>query len=410
MKRLENGERRAEREARGDSFLKRIAQLGGVVAMLVVAGGAAVGCAAEADGTDGDFAAVDSLSQGMHSEYWRQWGGGNTADTQINSDPTICANKTGDSLIAVRNSDGKYYVKRRTIIGSTSWKKFGDKQFASSVSCTMQTPYPGTSNLFLLAGKGVDNRLYVLEGTLPPSQSSTPPPPEANWTGAWAEVSATTYATNALPALASNRNRIALVFVNGNRVRAHHQMLPYASNKWNATPVQSPTFPAGVTVSGVPAITYLGGTVNKFAVMVRGVAEGTAGLYWIYYNGTSFEGTWIKAFVPYRVDSDAAMEWDHHFNALTVYFRSGNSVLQTSVTNPGEIGAWAFWPIPHSTSNTTIHGAPRVVYGGGAAESNRVAVVRGFGPGTPFRLSERDILIAETTRDSVNIDPRVPPY
>ena len=90
----------------------------------------------------------------------------------------------------------------------------------------------------------------------------------------------------------------------------------------------------------MPAITFISGSINKLLVMVRGTSDGVAGLYWIFFNGTVFGGSaWNQAFTGgVTVSSDPALEYDRDNGAVTLYFRSGNDVLQISVTQPGEFG------------------------------------------------------------------------
>lgn len=367
-------------------------------------GVAVVGCGGgvegEEAGDEGPPAKIETRTQDLHSDAWRDWSSGMSADTAIDTDPSICSNQVG-YFVTVRNSDQRYYVRRTVQQTNPAWKQFGTRQFASAPTCTMQQPYPGSSNKFLLAGKGTDNRVYVVEGLLP---TATPgvSPPNPDWTGSWAEVSSTQYTgNNGRPALGSNGERVVLAFLNGSRVNARNQTLPYSGSGWSSPPAQSPVFPSGVAVSGIPAITYISGSTDKFVVMVRGVASGGSGLYWIHFNGTAFEGDWAQGFVPYAVDSDPAMDWDTTYDALTVYFKSGSDILQTSVTNPGSLGVRPFYAIPRG-SGTAVLGAPRAVFGGGV-EGMRAAAVRGYGPQTTQQ--NRGILLTETFSHASPLDP-----
>jgi len=329
-------------------------------------------------------------TQALHENAWRNWSS-REASTAINDEPTICSNTVG-YVVGVRNSDQRYYLKRTSFSTNPNWKQFGTKTFSSPPSCSMQYAYPDTNPLFLLAGKGTDNRIYVIEGTLPTATDLVPPNPD--WTGPWAQVSSSEFSgsSNGRPALGTNNSRVVLTYLNNNRIYARYRNLPYGSNSWSSV-VTAPQFPAGVTVTGIPAITYVRGSTNRFTIMVRGTNAGATGLYWIYFTGTAFQGSWGQAFIPGTISSDPAMEYDTVYNALTLYYRSGNEVIQTSVAHPGELGSRPFWPIPNLAS-TTVLGAPRVVFGGGI-EGNRAAVIRGHDSAIPTANKNRGHLLAE---------------
>ncbi len=381
-------------EVRSRAVLERFTRSKAALAATLALGVALAGCGGVVDGDaededEDESAELGTRTQDLRSDAWRTWSSA-SADTAIDTDPSICSNQVG-YFVTVRNSDQRFHVRRTVQQTNPAWKQFGTRQFASAPTCTMQQPYPGSGNKFLLAGKGTDNRVYVVEGLLPAAAPGAPPP-NPDWTGSWTEVSSTQYSgNNGRPALGSNGSRVVLAFLNGSRVNARNQTLPYSASSWSSPPAQSPVFPSGVTVSGIPAITYISGSTNKFVVMVRGLTSGGAGLFWIYFNGTSFDGDWTQAFIPSAVDSDPAMDWDTTYNALTVYFRSGNEIIQTSVTLPGGLGVWPFYPIPASSS-TVILGAPRAVFGGGI-EGIRSAVVRGYDSQTP--QSNRGLLLSE---------------
>lgn len=375
---------------RPSECFKRFARSGAVLAGAFALSATAVGCGGGVDGAEGEAFEIETRAQDLKPEHWRQWSS-TTAATAINTDPAICSNKVG-FLLTVRNSDQKYYVRRTVLAENPTWDDVGNRQFLSAPSCTMQEPYPGDDNKFLLAGKSTDNRIYAVEGVLP--NPTGPVPPLPTWTGAWAQVSSTQYSgsSNARPAIGSNGSRVVLTFVNSNRVYAHYRTLPYSSSSWSSR-VSAPVFPQGVTTNGIPAITYMSGSTNKFVVLVRATAGGSTGLYWIYFNGTSFEGNWSQGFVPFAVDSDPAMEWDNIHDALTIYFKSGNEVLQTSISGPGGIGVWPFYSIPQQPG-TVILGAPRAVFGGGI-EGIRSAVVRGYDSNLSSSNQSKGILRTE---------------
>lgn len=92
----------------------------------------------------------------------------------------------------------------------------------------------------------------------------------------------------------------------------------------------------------------------------------------------------------HSVDSDPALEYDHEYDALSVYFRSGNEIKHTTVVGPGNIGSEPIWIIDQPSS-AFMWGAPRVVWGGGT-EGNRTLIVRGFLASTPNNLKSKTSL------------------
>jgi hypothetical protein len=353
----------------------------------------AVGCSAgtSAEAGPGDHTETRALS--LQSDDWEAWRR-TTATANITNSPAICSNRKGFFVTVQHASpDSRFYVKTWFFVENPEWKQFGTRQFASPPTCAMQYPYPSNDPKLLLAGKSTDNRIYVVEGELPEADSQVAPNPD--WTGPWTQVSAATYtgSTSGRPALASSGSRVVLTYVNVNRLYAFHRALPFA-HSWTG-PVAAPAFPTDVSSTGIPAITYMAGSTNKFVIMVQGRVGATGGLYWIYFNGTAFQGSWARAFVPLAVESDPALEYDPEWGALTVYFQSGNAILQTSVHTPGEIGVYPFEPIANP-SGAVIYGSPRAVFGGGI-EGLRAAIVKGYDPLVPPEQQMRGFFLTEVT-------------
>jgi hypothetical protein len=268
--------------------------------------------------------------------------------------------------------------------------------FASPPTCIMQRPYPNHDNLFVVAGKGTDNTLYAAEGNEVATYDGSPPV-NPNGTGAsgaiaWTQIGLTTYSGDyGRPALASNSSQVALFYINNNRVYARYRALPYSSSSW--APMggkQGPLLP--YASGGVPGVVYLPGGTNKYVVFARTVgSDAVVRVYYVYFDGTNFESSWHgPIFIPYSVDSDLAAEHDPAYNALTIYFRSGSNIIQTSVPDASAIGAYPFYPVRAVEPSALVIGAPRVNYSGGL-EQFRVVVVRGYTGTTP--LVNRGILI-----------------
>lgn len=374
--------------------LERLARSGAVFAGAVALVASALGCSGEGP----QAAEMDTVTQDLREGAWKPWFTGLFATTDLNSDPAICnvRNNLAYFLVA-QTTASQYQIRSFGRTANPSWAAAGMRTFNSAPACTPER-FPGTTDgRFLIAGRASqDGRIYVAQGL----QGANPPgsavPPNPTFTIPFTQINTTGFTgSNGHPALATNDSRVVLAFKNGSRVTVHQQSLPYSATNWSAA-INSPSFPAGVTVSGVPAITFMSGTTNRFVVMVRGVnSSGVAGLYWIFFTGTSFVGTsWNQAFTGgVTVSSDPALEYDRDYGALTLYFRSGNDVLQTSVTQPGELGIRTYVPIPNF-SNAVLRGAPRAAWPAGI-EGIRTVIIRGFNDFVTANRN-RHIMSAET--------------
>lgn len=356
-----------------------------------VLGVALAGCAT-GDGSERQNPEIAALRQAVGTpgmaasgvDAWRSWGLQET-DTPIDSDPALCSNLGAGFFVVTRNADLRYYVRMTFVVTNPEWKQFGLRQFVSSPSCVFQQPFFSLSDLpsdqlFLMAGKSTDGRIYTIEGTLVGGGTEFPLNPD--WTGPWVQVSPTQYSpTNGHPALGSDRNRVVVTFLNDNRIHAHAQTLPYTSGPAGWGPrIDGPTLPSGVTANGVPAIVYVGGATNRFVVMVRGVSGGVPGLYWIYFDGTAFLGNWSRLSIPEVVDSDPSLEWDGHNDTITVYFKTvDNRITQTSAHRVEDLGVYPLHLVDELEDNFVILGAPRAVFGASIEPNGlRGVVARGY--------------------------------
>ncbi|HTV22562.1 MAG TPA: hypothetical protein VMG12_27930 [Polyangiaceae bacterium] len=386
----------------GDSTRGSVARLARGAALFAAATAllaGAAGCSGAEPVEADEFA---TRTGDLAADQWKNWSAGLFADTDLMSDPALC--NVGNSLaffLVAQNTDSLYYLRSFGRFPNPSWKRFGARiLFDSAPTCTSQTLLPSTDDKFILAGRSTDGKIYALEGVQPAVTGPTPANPD--WTGGWMPVSNTVYAGNdGKPALSSDGSRIVLAFeknrtVGGStisNVLVHTQTLPYASNKWNATPIMSPDIP--VRVSGIPAITYMSGTTNEFVIMVRG-SSSSGPLYWIYFNGTTFEGSWANVPIG-EVSSDPSLEYHHAQGALTLYFRRRNEIMQTSVPTPDWIGGY---PIEAITKheNEVFSGSPRAMTPAGI-EGTRSVIVRGYNDSVSSNLN-RHILRTESIGDA----------
>jgi hypothetical protein len=382
-------------EARNRAGLRgafaRLARTGaalGAAALLV----SAAGCSSYDASEDPQ---LDTVSDDLREGAWKPWFTGLFATTDLNSDVSLCnvRNNLAYFLVA-QTTASQYQVRSFGRIANPSWSTISTRTFNSAPTCTPER-FPGTTDgRFLVAGRNsADGRIYVAQGLQGPNPAGSGTPPNPTFTIGFTQINTTSFTgSNGHPALATSNSRVALAYKNGNRVSVHRQTLPYSASNWGAA-INSPLLPTGVTAAGVPAIVFMSGSFNKFVVMSRGTSGGVDGLYWIFFNGNTFEGTWTQAFTPVTVSSDPTLEYDRSFNALTLYFRSGNEVLQTSVTQPGEFGIRTYVGIPN-LSNASLRGAPRAAWPAGI-EGTHTVVIRGA---NDFVTSNRNrhIMSAET--------------
>jgi hypothetical protein len=355
------------------------------------------GCALSDEGSEGADAALASTEQAIGTpgmamtgiEAWRSLSPYATA-TVIDTDPALCSNKGVGFFIATRNQDQRYYVKAMRYTQNPVWKQFGARQFVSAPSCAFEEPmvdFDAGSDAFLMAGKSLDNRIYVVPGVWVGAVVEEPPDnffhANPDWTGAWTQVSATQYpGQNGLPAVGANGSRAVVVFLNSNRIHAHAQSLPFVNTTaaWGAR-IDGPVLPTGVTGTGVPAITYQGGGTNRFVIAVRGVLGGSGVLYWTYFDGTAFVGGWSQIPTSAPVDSDPSLEWDFLNDTVTVYYRTGQRITQTSAHEARDLGVYPYHLVDEAGEDTVVLGAPRAVFGASIEVSGiRGVIARGWEP------------------------------
>ncbi|HTQ06172.1 MAG TPA: hypothetical protein VMI54_20060 [Polyangiaceae bacterium] len=314
--------------------------------------------------------------------------GNSTRNLTISTDPSLCSNHPSSFLGIVRDdTDSTYYVD--WVVHPTFnslWTEVGTRAFSSSPTCVFENPFrfsnPPTDFKFIVAGKGTDNKIYAVPG----HQTSSNPQPA--WDSTWTEAKTSsetspTYSGNyGRPAVASNGSLIAMVFMNSDRkIHVRTRATPYASHTWS-TIKDGPALPTGVTSDGIPAIAYDRGAnaspINKFVVAVTGVASGTAGVYWIYFDGTNWGSSWNSVFLtPFAVQSDPSLEYDDQSNALSLYFKtSSNTILSTSSVQPEDFGVDPIEAVGIDPPGAVA--APRAVFGAGYERGLRTVLTRGW--------------------------------
>jgi hypothetical protein len=405
--------------ARGFGSGERWLRAGARCVTGAVFGLAAMGCSGMETDTQGGES-VATQSDQLETNLWRGFGDppGNpshpeypvAAPTPIAANPVVCSNKGGFTNIFIRDNNDHYQGRTMALedgVGTGPWSgAIGSTQFWSSPSCAMLYPtYNATAktdNTILLAGKGFDNRIYgqLLFGDSTSSGPSDPVSPPAQTT--WVALSNTQYVgdTNGFPATAANGSRMVVAFRNGNTIYAQNHSLPFTFTPWGGAQA-APALPFGVTLTGVPAITYVGASTNAFVVVIKSTTAGV--IYWASYSGTAWVGGWNREQLPHTLTSDPAMEWVDNvypdstsYVALTLYFRDETKqVVQTSVQSPSQFAGGSYFYIPDSDAGSTILGTPSAVFGGGLEAGIRTVIVQGYTPATPQALQSSWYLITE---------------
>jgi hypothetical protein len=385
--------------------LVRLSGRAGGAALALALSAPATGCSPRANG---DVSETATLSEGLGSDDWRNWSTLFTAGFDYYEDPGVCSNVRASSTVAVlRDSDRKYWLRNVVQYQNSDWALFDGREFVSPPACAMLSTFPYSStnpNHMLVSGKGTDNRIYVLVGTIPIPNWLNPSPPAQTFNNPpipspWNRLSSTTYPSGeGHPAVASSGTRSVVVFrARSNlqqRIHVHNRANPFGA--WSAR-LTAPGLPSGVIPVGTPTITFIANASNdlydnKFVIMSR---TQTGGLVWALYDGQNTftdltpgpdTNYWGEAFVPFSLVSDPAVEWDPEQNFLTVYYMTltgtpdgGPRILNTTVPDPGSIGAYPSWFIdPSHVENPTFLGSPKVTMGGGRESARRMPVIRGY--------------------------------
>jgi hypothetical protein len=268
------------------------------------------GCGSEADGYD----VADSAGTASEELQYGASGGGDVfareslikpyaagvPNISATLDPALCGNKTYMYMVATRDDSRRDRVLSHMEHRGSAWRVQDDdvnnpRLFQTRPACAMIEDSSNGSARYVLVGKGDDNKLYHSTGTLPKANFSTsswvPPTPTVQQD--WVAINSQVYpgvsgvdAVAADPAMATNSTAIALTWISGTTVWAHHHPLPYAGSNWQAR-VSAPALPNGYVPVGTPAITWIGGFAQSFHVVVRGTKNGTSRFFETYFGYTA---------------------------------------------------------------------------------------------------------------------------
>lgn len=399
---------------------------------MILSCAAALGCGSVAEG-EGD--AVATGSEGLLPEAWRNFGhltntkqkphepmSATNVSFPIADEPIAFATLPLMSTVAVRNSsDKKYYLRTIITYNDSPWAKFDGKAFSSPPAATHFAAYSDGSAVpnpysFVIAGKhtsiagNADSaKIFAMVGTAyNGADSANPQPPTA---GSWVQIGTQAYTNpgEGYPALSTSGSRVVMALrafdnspgVNQQRIFTFHRSTS-AAGVWSSR-ISAPLFPSGMVPVGTPALAYLkdaadSAHANKFVIMTR---LQSGGLAWIHYNPSVINpwGTWFQAFIPTALTSDPAVDWDPTHKIMTLYYKITNGdgqteVVNTSVPNPGGLGAYPFYFIDQ-LGDATLHGSPRATMGGGREVTRRMLVFRGYTPSTPVAERDRTIVYAQ---------------
>jgi len=398
----------------------------------VALGSATLGCSSVAEG---ERESVGVNASSLTPEAWRNFGhltntkqkphepmSGTNVSFPIADEPIAFSTVPLMSTVAVRNSsDKKYYLRTIITYNDSLWAKFDGKAFSSPPAATHFAAYSDGASIpnpysFAIAGKhtsiagNADSaKIFVMIGTAyNGADSANPQPPTA---GTWAEISSHAYTNpgEGYPALSTSGSRVVLALravdsspgVNQQRIFTFHRSTS-AGGTWSSR-ISAPLFPSGMVPVGTPALAYLkdaedSSYANKFVIMTR---LQSGGLAWILYNPSAVNawGSWLQAFIPTPLTSDPAVDWDPTHKIMTLYYKitagdGQTEVVNTSVPNPGGIGAYPFHYIDQ-LGNATLYGSPRATMGGGREVTRRMLVFRGYMPETPVSERDRTIVYAQ---------------
>jgi hypothetical protein len=287
-------------------------------------------------------------------------------------DPAACSGQDSSIAVFMRDSNGRYRASHIMRPEATAtWHTWGanigaTKTFTTRPACVMRETSGSGGQGVVLVGKAADNQLYSATGRVPGPINGVAQAPLAETQ--WEAIGNTTNVLGGA-ALASSNTRIALAFnTSDNKLHVRTRSLPYSANVWQQK-ITAPALPAGATLEGAPAITYLYSGLNRFQIVARMMVGSVYKLYTIYFSGTSFVSatggspswTLVELNSTTSVDSDPSLEYTTQLGAATLYFRSSNRLMQTSgLGNTIPLGSIEELAIDNA-------GSPSFSYGSGPA-------------------------------------------
>lgn len=266
-------------------------------------------------------------------------------------DPAVCFSFNG-YVVFQRDSSNQFKSVTWDSGGSnddnrsskwTTWSPSEDtsRTFNSKPACanldTADGVMGGTAKEYklLLAGRGSDNKLYAsaAQGNTSGDGSASTPPSvlSKKWTRLDEDK-----AFASAPAAAAGGGKIVVVGLSDNRFYAYVRALPYSGSSWG-TAIKAGALPSGWTPQGNPAIAYVLGGINRFMVVTRATDGSVTRFFRAYFDGSSWvkfatspNDLWAQLPMDVAISGDPALAFSTDVNALTLYFRYGAWIVQTT--------------------------------------------------------------------------------
>lgn len=358
--------------------------------------GMAVGCGALGCGADADFqhdvregdlgsTSRDLRHPGGNADVYRSWSAvqdSNGGETFVD-DPALCASASGFTVVARDSTNRFKTITYQTGFTASSWSSYGTRSFNSKPACASTDAVDSSGQKayqIVLAGKdSASNKLYASLGQADNQSDADPVNPDP--LTVWAKVSDDVYASG--PAVSVGRGRIVVLGrKSDNRLYAHYRTLPYNQGSWSGA-IQAPALPTGWTLQGAAAAAMTTSGVNLHTVVVRARnSQNVSRLYFTYFKDTGFVRSatapnldWIE--IPTGgvtvSSSDPALEYDTGIGTLTLYFRSGNHLYQSSGLDQG-LGGSAFTAVD-SQEGHAFTGGPAAI-GSADTDSDHAVIAR----------------------------------
>jgi hypothetical protein len=286
--------------------------------------------------------------------YWSQLCGQNfcpTDDVAHTMAPALCWTAAGYLAVSVDTNSQYRVLQFLSSQFGPSWDVYDStSQWLTKPACALREDDAVGQPGILVAGKYLDNYIYVDPGTMAPIAVGTL---QQNpiWNGYYDLVGGP-YTKGGSPAMSSQINGFgtgaAVVTFMGDDARtiyAHAHILPYTQNSWQSR-ITGPVLPLGWAAVGAPAIASMG--VGIFEIVVHAhhstrpvqdalfqtyfFADDNANAFFSNSTGspakkwTQFGGTLAAG--KFTINGDPALTLST-FGPM-VYFRSGQQIYQTT--------------------------------------------------------------------------------
>lgn len=376
------------------------------VAMRVLGCGALLGTAGCGADADGNAEALGLIEQDLNPPSgWRLWSvaPNNSGSTATFADsPGVClATPDGVVIVGRDATTGRFrtLVNEWRLFSSPPWADFGTTTFASKPACTSldevrQSP-PAPNNQIAVFGRGTDNKFYARTALVDTTVGDWPndPPTQPAVKLHTHKISDVSYASAPGTTVAFGKLLVVGRRSDNNLISLHQNTLststttPYSNSNWQ-TAVSAPALPTSWVAAGDPVIANTVPFTGVAMVLTRASFGSSNRLYYIFWNGTSFQGpvsadTWER--VPTGttvVRSDPAVEVDLRTGMATVFIRgattsggmttNANRIFEASGLGPN---LWSAFSLVRQEDGDTFTASPAAV-GNGNFEGQHMVVAK----------------------------------